>query len=445
MIKMHKITPKDKIRAVLRVPADKSISHRAVIISSIAKGKTFIKNFLYSHDTNASFKCMRSLGVKTERKTKGMVFISSEGMYFSRNRQIVLNTANSGTTLRLMSGILAPQKFDSVLTAEESLRKRPMKRVTEPLRLMGADVRGRSIRGEEYPPLYIKHKLPIRGINYRLKVSSAQVKSAILFASLFAEGVTKIKEPVQSRDHTERMLKMFGASIKKEKGFIYSGKSSLISPGSIFIPGDLSSASFFIALGAVLDKSEIVIKNTGINPTRMGFINVLRKMGARIKVINKVMYFEPYGDIVSVSSKLKGVVVKKEEIPLMIDELPLLFVCASFAKGTSIIYGLKELKVKETDRISSMVYNLKRAGIDIRAEYYRGDWRVIVKGIGADRDRIKPAGFKSFSDHRTAMSMIIFGIASSKECNIDDINCIGKSFPGFINTVNSLSGNKLVY
>jgi len=441
---MHKIIPEDKIRAVLRVPADKSISHRAIFIASIAMGRTLIKNFLYSHDTNTSLDCMRALGVKIKKKPKGAIIVSSEGMYFPRKRHITLNALKSGTTLRVISGLLAAQNFDVTLIAEGSLKKRPMKRVTEPLRLMGADIRGRSIRGEEYPPLYIRHKLSIRGIDYRLKVSSAQVKSAILLASLFAEGVTKIKEPNQSRDHTERMLKIFGASIKEEKGFIYSRKSKLRSPGSVFIPGDLSSASFFIALATVLDKSEIVIRNTGINPTRMGFINVLKKMGARIKVINKVVYHEPYGDIVVISSKLRGITVKKEEIPLMIDELPLLFVCASFAEGTSVINGLKELKIKETDRISSMVYNLKRAGIDIKSEYYRGNWRVIIKGAGADRDRIKPASFKSFSDHRTAMSMIIFGIGSSKECSIDDIDCIGKSFPGFIKAVNSLSKNNLV-
>jgi len=442
---MHKIIPEDKIKAVLRIPADKSITHRAIFISSIAKGDTLIKNFLYSQDTNASFECMRSLGVKIKKRPKGEVIVSSEGKYFGRNRQIELNTANSGTTIRVISGILVAQNFDTTLFAEGSLKRRPMKRITEPLRLMGADIKGKNIRGQEYPPLRIKHRTSIKGMTYKLKVSSAQVKSAILFASLFAQGTTKIKEPNQSRDHTERMLKVFGAYIKKEKGFIYSKRSNLRSPGSIFVPGDLSSASFFIALGVLLDKAEIVVKNTGINPTRTGFLSVLEKMGARIKIINKIMYLEPYGDIVVVSSKLKGIVVRKEEVPLMIDELPLLFVCASFAKGTSVIHGLKELRVKETDRLSSMVYNLKKAGIDIKYEYYRGDWRVIIKGVGGDKRKIKPASFKSFSDHRTAMSMIIFGVASSKECKIDDISCIGKSFPDFVNAINSLSKNKLVY
>ena len=444
-MKMHKIIPKNKIKAVLRVPADKSISHRAIFISSIAKGKTLIKNFLYSHDTNASLDCMRRLGVEIKKKPTGEIVVSSGGKHFPRNRRVTLNAYNSGTTIRVISGILVCQNFDTILIAEGSLRKRPMKRITEPLRLMGADIRGRSLKNDEYPPLYIRHKSSIRGINYRLKVSSAQVKSAILFASLFAEGVTKIKEPNQSRDHTERMLKAFGASLKKEKGFIYSKKSDLQSPGSIFIPGDLSSASFFIALGAILDNSSIVIKNVGINPTRIGFINVLKRMGAHIKITNKIMYLEPYGDITVTSSKLKGVIVRREEIPLMIDELPLLFVCASFAKGTSIIYGLKELRVKETDRISSMVYNLRKAGIDIKSENHKGDWRVIIKGVGDNKDKIKPANFKSFSDHRTAMSMIVFGISSSKACGIDDVKCIDKSFPGFIKLINSLFKDKLVY
>ena len=442
---MYKIIPQDKIKAVLKVPADKSISHRAIFISSIAKGKTIIKNFLYSNDTNASFECMRTLGVEVKKKSKGVIIVSSGGMYFPRRQKVAINASNSGTTLRLISGMLVAQNFDTAILAEGSLKRRPMRRITEPLRLMGADIKGNVLGGEEYPPLYIKHKLSITGINYKLKVSSAQVKSAILFASLFADGITKIIETEPSRDHTERMLKMFGAKIKKEGKVIYSERSLLKSPGSIFIPGDLSSASFFIALGILLSGSKIVIRNTGINPTRTGLLNVLRRMGAHIKITKKTAYFEPYGDIIAVSSKLKGVIVKKREIPLMIDELPILFVCASFAEGTSVIYGLKELKVKETDRISSMVYNLKEAGIDIRDDYYRGDWRVIIKGIGADRSKIKPAKFKSFSDHRTAMSMIIFGIVSSRECRIDDVDCIKKSFPGFIKTVNSLSGNKLVY
>ncbi len=433
---MYKIIPQDEIKAQIKVPSDKSISHRAIFISSITKGRTIVRNLIYSKDTKASLECMRSLGVKIKKLNDGII-ISSEGIYFPRKRRVVLNTAKSGTTFRIISGILAGQHFDTILTAEGSLKKRPMKRITVPLRLMGADIKGRKFKVEEYPPLIISSCPVIKGISYKLPVSSAQVKSAILFASLFAEGETEIEEPCLSRDHTERMLKLFGAFIKRKGRYIYSKKSILKSPGDVFIPGDLSSASFFIALGILLDKSEILIKGININPTRAGFINVLRRMGAHIKVIHRRNYFEPYGDIEAVSSRLKSVIVKKEEVPLMIDELPILFVCASFAKGTSVFYGLKELKVKETDRISSMVYNLKKAGIDIKAEHYRQDWRVIIQGTDK-KSAINPAKFKSFSDHRTAMSMIIFGAVSSVEHSIDDVKCIDKSFPDFVKIVNSI-------
>ncbi len=435
---MVKINPFSSVKSQINIPADKSISHRAIFISSITRGKTTIKNFLKSNDTYASLDCMRRLGVEIKKLSENKFMVVSKGKYFSGKKKVLLNAEQSGTTLRVISGLLVGQNFSTKIEAKGSLRKRPMKRITEPLRLMGADIEGAKRRNEEFPPLCIEPVRRLRAIDYKLPVSSAQVKSAIIFASLFAEGITKIKEYTPSRDHTERMLRYFRAPLKKEKNIVYSKETELVSPGEIFIPGDFSSAAFFIALGVLLEDSGIHIKKVNVNPTRIGFLNVLKRMGARIRLTERKSYFEPYADIIASSSSLRSTIVKKREIPLMIDELPILFVCAAFAKGVTVIYGLKELKVKEADRINSMVYNLKQAGVDIKAYPYRNDWCVAIKGLGSNRRKLKRASFKSFSDHRTAMSMIIMAIASRAECTLDEVNCINKSFPGFIDTINFL-------
>ncbi|OQX87970.1 MAG: 3-phosphoshikimate 1-carboxyvinyltransferase [Candidatus Omnitrophica bacterium 4484_70.2] len=432
---MYEIKPLVKVRKKIFIPADKSISHRALIISSLAKGKTRIVNFLISEDTLTTLECLKKIGagIKFNKKKKEVV-IDSGGLFFKQRNKICLNARQSATTMRILSGVLVGQKFPVYFDAEESLRRRPMKRIIYPLSCMGAKITGRKMKGEEYPPLEIFPVRTLKGIRYKMPVASAQVKSAIIFASLYAEGKTEIEERSVSRDHTERMLKFFGAKIKKKKGIIICQKSLLVTPGQIFIPADISSASFFVALATLIENSKIEIKNVGINPTRLGFVNILKKMGAKIKILNKKNYFEPYADIVVESSRLKGIKIEENEIPLMIDEIPLLFVCCAFAKGETEILGLKELKIKETDRIYSMVYNLKRAGVDIEALEYGNNWKVKIKGI----KRIKPVLFKSFSDHRTAMSLVIFGLAAGERFYIDDISCINKSFPEFISLVESL-------
>ncbi|HDN86412.1 MAG: 3-phosphoshikimate 1-carboxyvinyltransferase [Candidatus Omnitrophota bacterium] len=435
---MYHIIPISKVKKEIAVPGDKSISHRALLISSLARGKTKIINFLNSQDTLATLKCLRMLNVEIKyTKRKNEAEVNSRGPLFDISGKVKLNAQESGTTIRLLSGILVAQKFSSLLESKGSLRKRPMKRITYPLRLMGGKIKGKIKDKEEYPPLEIDPTDFLLGINYKLPQASAQVKSAIMFASLFSKGKTKIVEPQHSRDHTERMLRLFGAKLKKVSKSITIEKSKLASPGEIFIPSDISSASFFIALGLLLKDSEILIRNVGLNPTRSGFLKVLKRMGANIKVFNRKNYFEPYGDVLAKSSQLKGVEVEEKEIPLMIDELPILMVCASFAKGRTIIKGLRELKVKETDRLSSMVYNLKKAGVDIKATTYKGDnWKVEILG----KRKINSVKFRSFSDHRTAMSLIVFGMASQKSFYLDDVTCIDKSFPDFIPIINSLYG-----
>ncbi|MFH1503961.1 MAG: 3-phosphoshikimate 1-carboxyvinyltransferase [Candidatus Omnitrophota bacterium] len=335
--------------------------------------------------------------------------------------------------------MLCGQKFPSCFKALPALAKRPMARITKPLRIMGADIKGKKIKSQEYAPLIINPSKELRGINYKLPIASAQIKSAILFASLYARGKTQITEINPCRDHSERMLSLFGARVKRKKGVIISYPAAeLTSPGNIFVPSDFSSAAFFIVLGLILKDSKILIKNINLNPTRCGLLSALKRMGANIKIINKKNYFEPYGDILVKSSCLRGINISKEEIPLMIDEVPILCAAASFAKGTTIISGIKELKVKETDRINSMVYNLKQAGVKISSIKYfenrESNWLIKIQAP----QKLKTAKFKSFSDHRTAMSLIIAGTASGEEYTIDDVNCINKSFPQFITLLESL-------
>jgi len=430
---MYKIKPLSKVKKTIIVPPDKSISHRAAIISSLSSGKTVISPFILSEDTSATLDCLKNCGVKAKlnQKTQALL-IEGCGLRLPVKQKVNLQAKESGTTLRIFSGVLCGQRFSSCFNGWPALSIRPMSRITKPLRMMGADIEGKKIKGREYTPLVINPAKKLTGINYELPVASAQVKSAVLFLTLYSSSKTQIYEPFACRDHTERMLGMFGAKIERKNNIItaYPVKS-LASPGKIFIPSDFSAAAFFIVLGLILKNSRILIKNVNLNPTRCGLLNVLKRMGADIEILNEKRYFEPYGDIIVKSSSLKGVEVKKEEIPLMVDEVPALCVAAAFAKGKTVIRGVKELKVKETDRIKSIVYNLGKMGVKVQALKYpavrEDDWMIKIEPA----EEFKPAKFKSFSDHRTAMSAIIAAAASGKECFIDDIECINKSFPRF--------------
>lgn len=436
---MFIIKPLSKIKKSIKIPPDKSISHRALMLCAIAEGTTKIRPFILSADTKATLNCIKKLGVDAKIKAKNILTIRGKGLFFPRKGSVTLFAKESGTTIRILSGLLCGQKFTTKFDAAPSLRKRPMKRIITPLRLMGANIRGRKTRGQQYPPLLIKPVGRLSSIGYTLPIASAQVKSCLLLASLYAKGKTKIIEPVASRDHTERMLKVFKANIlKKGKTITSKGVKKLISPHNIFIPGDFSSAAFFIALGLILRKSELLIKDVNINPTRSGLLNVLKRMDAKIKIINKKNYYEPHADILIKSSALRATKVRGDEVPAMIDEIPILCVLASLAKGTTLIRGLKELKVKESDRLSAIIYNLKKAGIKARALQYETkkgkNWAIEITG-----SKPKPSSFKSFNDHRIAMSMIVLGSALDAKSKLDDIKCIDKSFPEFISLVRSLS------
>ncbi|MCD6539525.1 MAG: 3-phosphoshikimate 1-carboxyvinyltransferase [Candidatus Omnitrophica bacterium] len=437
---MFKIRPLKKIRASLEIGGDKSISHRAIILSSISQGKTEIRNFLHSEDTLTTLQAFQNLGVNIKyNKFQKKVSVESKGKYLN-SENITLQMKNSGTTIRLISGVLSAQKFSSTLQAYSSLKRRPMLRITQPLRQMGADIKGRKKEIEEYPPLKINPVDFLKGIEYRLSMPSAQVKSCLLLAGLFAQGKTSIVEPYRSRDHTERMLKIFGAKIRANRRLIFIEDSQLQGPSEIFIPSDFSSASFFIALATLTKGARLLLKKVSINPTRLGFLKVLRRMGAKIRFINiNKNYFEPYADILVEYCQLRGTKIKEREVPLMIDELPLLFVLACLAKGKTQILGLKELKVKETDRIKSMEYNLKKMGAKFSVKEYLNpqkekDWRVEIEGPA----KFKDSSIKSFSDHRTAMSLIIGRLSLGREAVIDDITCIDKSFPEFLTTLRRL-------
>lgn len=424
----YSIRPLEKVATDINIPADKSISHRAIILASISEGKTKIKNFLDCDDTQATLSCLVSLGVNIER-TENEIIVVGCGKYFPqpKNQPLELNANESGTTMRILSGSLCAQKFPVKFQAALALRRRPMKRIIEPLGKMGAKIEG------DYPPLLISPASGgLRSIDYNLPMASAQVKSAIMLAALYAQGETRIKEPYQSRDHTERMLKLFKANIKVEadRTIVCSPTEKLESPADVFIPSDFSSAAFFIVLGLILKNSKLLINNVNLNPSRCGLLKVLARMGAQIEIINQKESYEPHADIVVKSSQLSATTIEPEEIPSMIDEIPIISVAAASAKGNTVIKGLEELRVKEADRLESIHAMLRVAGVKTRPLGLDG---IEITGSLA----LNQASFDSFHDHRMAMSAVVLGSAIGN-CQINDINCIDKSFPGFISLIDSL-------
>jgi 3-phosphoshikimate 1-carboxyvinyltransferase len=426
---MYKIRPCLKVQGVIKnIPGDKSISHRAVIISSLAQGNTLIKNFSFSKDCLATLNAFKSLGVRIDKVGKNAIFVYGGGIFGLHKPKAAINLGESGTTMRILIGLLCGQNFAVTLKAGKSLNNRPMHRVIGPLRVMGAKIKAKVKNKDEFAPLKI---LPanLKAISWQMKIPSAQVKSAILLASLYAKGQTKIYEPIKSRDHTERMLKLFKANINKKGRNIFIRPSDLVSPGQFYIPSDISSASFFIVLACLLNNSRLKINNVSLNPARCGVIRVLKKMGAGIKIVyKKKNYFEPMADLVIGSSKLKGVIVQEDEIPSLIDELPILMVAASLARGHTVFKGIGELRVKETDRIKAMLINLSKMGVSIKTKKRGRKEDVIIEGGHS----LQGANLKSFGDHRTTMSMIMAGLCAKSPSVIDDIKCICKSFPDFL-------------
>lgn len=421
------IKPIERLKGEVDLPGDKSISHRVVFIGGISRGKTKAGNFLRADDCLRTVSAFSQMGIDIELKDKNIT-IAGKGLYGLQKPDKELYLGNSGTTMRILPGILAGQDFEVTLAGDESLSKRPMSRIIEPLREMGVDIHSKGISG--FPPLVIKGGQP-RSIEYSPKVASAQVKSCILFAGLYPGGITTVTEPFISRDHTERMLKFCGAKILRSGLTVSIEDKTELRGGEFFIPGDISSAAFFIAGASILEGSDITIREVGLNPTRLGFVNTLLRMGADITIHNRKEAIEPYGDIRIRHAKLKSTLVKEEDIALLIDEVPILAVVSSCAKGQTIIEGVSELRVKETDRILSMTENLKFMGVDIRTEKER----LIIRG---SKPRFKKANISSFGDHRTAMSMAIASLAADGNCVIENADCVDTSFPEFFQILECL-------
>ncbi|MDP3729910.1 MAG: 3-phosphoshikimate 1-carboxyvinyltransferase [Candidatus Omnitrophota bacterium] len=418
-----KIMPIKKLRGEMTVPGDKSIAHRALMMGSLAVGSTKIKGLPMSDDCNYTAKAFRDMGIKI-RKELDVTIVEGKGLHGLKKPDNPLYVGNSGTSMRILAGILAGQDFESTLTGDAGISARPMKRIVEPLNMMGVKISAQC--GGEYPPLTIVGG-KVRPITYKNSIASAQIKSAILFAGLYSKGITKVIEPVRSRDHTERMLKYFGAKVK------VSGKSVSIRGGSelkaraLEIPGDISSASFFIVAATVLKGSRIKIRNVSINPTRAGILKVLSKMGADIKIINKKKPSpEPSADLIVKYSKTHGITITKDMIPSVIDELPVIFVLASLSEGRTIVEGAGELRVKETDRIASMQNGLKGMGVDFRV---KGD-NVVIEGSKS----LKGASLKSFGDHRTCMALAVAALTAKGDSEIEGAQSVSKSFPSFFDT-----------
>ena len=416
------------LKGEITVPGDKSISHRAVMFGALAKGTTEVTNFLQGADCLSTNDCVRRLGTEIEN-TKELIRIHGKGLQGLAKSDSMLDVGNSGTTTRLISGILSGQNFETTLNGDASIQSRPMKRIIEPLSMMGADIT--SIYGNNCAPLKIIGS-PLHGIHYHSKVSSAQVKSCILLAGLYADAITKVTEPVISRNHTELMLSGFGANVTCE------GNTASIAPNpelfgqKIEVPGDISSAAYFIAAGLIVPGSEILIKNVGINPTRDGIIRVCQNMGADITLLNKRTHSgEPVADILVRHSDLNAVTIEGDIIPTLIDELPMIAVMACFAKGTTIIKDAAELKVKESDRISVMVDNLSRMGAHIIATE---DGMIIEGGCP-----LHGAVIDSHLDHRVAMSFAVASLAADGETTIKDADCVNISYPNFYKDLSELA------
>ncbi len=415
------------LRGEVTVPGDKSISHRSVMLGSIAKGTTEIHNYLQGADCLSTISCFRAMGIEIENKGD-TVLVHGKGLHGLQRPDQVLDCGNSGTTTRLISGILAAQDFDVILTGDDSIKKRPMKRIMEPLSLMGADIT--SVGGNGCAPLKIVGR-PLHGIHYTSKVASAQVKSAILLAGLYGDGETRVTEPYISRNHSEIMLRYFGADVKTE------GTTAVIRPAKelygsmVRVPGDISSAAFFICAGLMAPDSEILIRHVGINPTRDGILKVCKAMGADLTILDEFTGGgEPTADILVRSSSLHGTVIGGAVIPALIDELPMIAAMACFAEGETVIKDAAELKVKESNRLEVMVKGLRAMGADVD-ETEDG---MIIRG----GKPLHGACIDSHLDHRIAMTFAVTGLCADGETEISGAECVNISYPDFYKDLKKL-------
>lgn len=417
-------TPNGKLTGRLRVPGDKSMSHRSIMLGSIADGITQVKGFLNGEDCLATMNAFRSMGVKIEENSSTELTIHGVGMNGLKAPQTDLDMGNSGTAMRLMTGLLSGQTFDSVLTGDKSLSTRPMNRIIKPLKNMGG---GFETEKGGRPPLRIKGTSLLKGIHYDMPIASAQVKSAVLLAGLYADGETSVTEPGITRDHSERMLRGFGYEIitTGDKGEHISLKGGgKLTANNIDVPADISSAAFFIVGASIAEGSDITLEHVGINPTRTGVIEILKLMGADITLKNqKEVGGEPVADIHIRSAQLKGINIPEELVPLAIDEFPVIFVAAACASGETVLTGAEELRVKESDRIQVMADGLNNCGINATST---------PDGIIIKPGQLTAGTVDSHGDHRIAMAFAIAGLRANGEITINDCANVNTSFPHFV-------------
>lgn len=418
------------LKGKVTIPGDKSISHRAVMLGSISEGTTKITHFLEGADCLSTIDCFRKMGIEIQH-TPEEILIHGKGLHGLSAPASILDVGNSGTTTRLISGILAGQTFTCELTGDASIQKRPMKRIITPLSGMGASIE--SIHGNDCAPLRI-HGKPLTPISYASPVSSAQVKSCILLAGLYAEGKTSVTEPYVSRNHSELMLSAFGAEMDCQGTTASVLGHPKLQGQSVEVPGDISSAAYFIAAGLLIPGSEILIKNVGINPTRDGILRVCRQMEGKVEILNERKEgLEPVADLLVTSSSLHGTVIEKELIPTLIDELPVIAVMAAFANGTTIIRDAEELKVKESNRLDIIVHHLQTMGADVTPTE---DGMIINGGR-----TLHGAVLDSHLDHRIAMAFAVAGMAADGETEITRGECVGISYPEFYKDFALLAGS----
>ncbi len=416
------LQPGGALHGAFRVPGDKSISHRSIMLGSLAKGITDVEGFLEGEDALATLQAFRDMGVEIEGPEQGRVRIHGVGLHGLKKPQHPLDLGNSGTSMRLLSGLLAGQDFDTVMVGDESLSKRPMERVAKPLRMMGAVIETTGEKGT--PPITVRGGKPLHGIHYDMPVASAQVKSGILLAGLYADGETSVTEPAPTRDHTERMLNGFGYAVNSQGSTVCLHGGGDLLATRIDVPADISSAAFFMVGASIAQGSDITIQHVGINPTRTGVIDILKLMGANIQLLNcREVGGEPVADIRVRSAQLHGIDIPETLVPLAIDEFPVLFIAASCASGKTVLRGAEELRVKESDRIQVMADGLQILGI--KAE-------PTPDGIIIEAGQLGSGTVISHGDHRIAMSFAMASLRSSGAIIVEDCANVATSFPGFV-------------
>ncbi len=415
------VNPGGKLQGELRVPGDKSISHRSIMLGALADGTTEIEGFLEGEDSLATLNAFRAMGVSIDGPQDGKLRVHGVGLHGLQAPSKPLDLGNSGTSMRLMAGLLAAQTFDSELTGDSSLARRPMARVTKPLQQMGAQI---DTREGGLPPLLIRGGRTLQAIEYVLPVASAQIKSCLLLAGLYAEGTTRITEPAPTRDHSERMLQAFSCPVGSAGGTVSVTGGATLKATKLEIPADISSAAFFIVAASIAPGSDITLTDVGINPTRTGILHILELMGADIEILNKRQFgAEPVADLRVRHAPLRGIDIPVEYVPLAIDEFPAIFIAAAVATGRTVLTGAEELRVKESDRIAAMATGLKTLGVDASP---RDD------GIEIEGGKLGAGTIDSLGDHRIAMAFAVSGLVAQGPILLDDCANVTTSFPGFV-------------